>query len=69
MDAEEMEKRIASQKERFDTVKQVSNQLTAIMERVKHDTQIRMDAICGKLRLSINPGYARRKKTRRKKKR
>ena len=59
---EEMEKRIAEQKERFDKVKHVSSQLTGIMERVKRETKTRMDTTCGKLRLSINPGYARVKK-------
>lgn len=62
VDAEEMERRIAAQKARFDKITSVSNQLTAIMERVKSKTKTRTDAMCGKLRLSINPGYARGKK-------
>ena len=64
VDANEMEKRIVAQKERFDKIKTASNQLTAVMESVKRETQSRMEAICGKLRLSINPGYARGKKKR-----
>lgn len=54
---EDFKKKAEQKKKDFDEIAHVSAQLNKILDQVESSTARQMEAICGDLRLKLNPGY------------